>query len=232
MALRTDWQERPKMSKVVHEYALTVGGRGYAARVRGDVDSSGMWHAWIEFLPQDGGPALQTGRETTQSNYEQLEYWASGLSSSYLEGALDRARRTESATPVPPPPLSDPLFDPARIRDPHPEAAVVRLEVETLDPTLPLRVMAAPDLFEGRARRIPGGGILVYDGVTAPPGKPSRHAFLVQYGSTNAAAVLANRLWSELHGQGAAVYIEGVRVDIDNHEITERLKALLHVPRV
>ena len=223
------------MSTVVREFALTLGepnGKAYAARVRGDVDASGLWHGWIEFLPQDGGPALQTGRETTQSSVEHLRYWASGLSTAYLEGALHRAERTGSASPPPPPPLRDPAFDPDMIREPHPEAAVVRLELETLDPTLALRLMAATELFEGRVRRIPGGGIVVYDGMTAPVGKATRHAFLVQYGSENAAAVLANHLWSELHGQGATLYVEDVRVELDSHEMTERLKALLHVPRV
>jgi hypothetical protein len=220
------------MSKVVHEFGLTAGeplGKRYTARVRGDVDASGVWHGWIEFLPLDGGPALQTERETTQSTYQHLEYWASGLSSSYLEMALERARRISS--PVPPEPQRDPLYNPARIRDPHPEAPVVRVVVETLDPTLALRLMGATELFEGRVRRIPGTGIMVYDGLSAAEGEPTRHVFLLQYGSDNAAAVLANHLWSELHGEGATLYIEGVRVELDNHAMNERLKALLHAAR-
>ena len=220
------------MSRVVREYSLTVEdpptGR-YLARVRGEEDASGLWHGWIEFLPQDGAPAHQTGRETTQSSYEHLDYWASGLSSSYLEMALRRAKRTDSTRPNPPPPLADPGFDPALIRDPNPPAPVVRIELETLDPTLPLRLMAATELFEGRVRRIAGGGVLVYDGMEAPEGRATKHSFLLQYGSENAAAVLANHVWSELHGEGATLRIEGVRVPLDNHEINERLKALLQV---
>jgi hypothetical protein len=218
---------------VVHEFGLTASepiGRRYTARVRGDVDASGVWHGWIEFLPLDGGAVLQTGRETTQSSYEQLEYWASGLSSSYLEMALERARRT-SSPPPPPLHLQDPLYNPAHIRDPHPEALVVLVELETLDPTLALRLMGATALFEGRVRRIPGAGIMVYDGLSAAEGEPTRHAFLLQYGSENAAGVLANHLWSELHGEGATLYIEGVRVELDNHAMSERLKALLHAAR-
>jgi hypothetical protein len=222
------------MSIVVREYSLVVEdptSRGYLGRVRGEEDESGLWHGWIEFLPQDGGPALQTGRETTQSTYDHLDYWASGLSSSYLEMALRRARRTDSIKPAPPPPLTDPGFDPARIREPNPEAPVVRIEIETLDPTVPLRLMAATELFEGRVRRVAGGGVLVYDGMEAPEGRPTRHQLLLQYGSENAAAVLANHIWSELHGEGATLRIEGVRVPLDNHEINERLKSLLHAAR-
>jgi hypothetical protein len=222
------------MNRVVREYSLTVDDptpRRYLARVRGEEDESGLWHGWIEFLPQDGGPALQTGRETTQSNYDHLDYWAAGLSSSYLEMALRRAKRTDSASPAPPPPLTDPGFDAARIRESHPEAPVVRIELETLDPTLPLRLMAATEVFEGRVRRIAGGGVLVYDGMEAPEGRATKHFFLLQYGSENAAAVLANHIWSELHGEGATLRIEGTRVLLDNHEINEQLKALLHVTR-
>jgi hypothetical protein len=77
------------------------------ARVRAEADDAGQWHGWIEFLPQDGGAALQTGLETSQSERDDLEYWASGLTSAYLEMALERARSTESRTP-PPPPLPEP----------------------------------------------------------------------------------------------------------------------------
>jgi hypothetical protein len=145
--------------------------------------------------------------------------------------ALRRARRTDSTRPGPPPPLADPGFDPAFIREPKPEAPVVRIELETLDPTLPLRLMAATEVFEGRVRRIAGGGVLVYDGMEAPEGRPTKHFFLLQYGSENAAAVLANHIWSDLHGEGATLRIEGMRVALDNHEINERLKALLHAAR-
>ena len=221
------------MSILVREFAFHLGdpGRRYAARVRGHQDETGMWHGWIELVPLDGGVPLQTDRETTQGSYEHLDYWASGLTSSYLEGALDRAHPITTETPTPPPPLRDLGYDPARIREPHPEATVVRIEVETLDPTVPLKLMAATELFEGRVRRIPGGGILVYDGVDAPPGKPARHGFLLQYGSTNAAAVVANHLWSDLHGEGAILRIEGERVALENHAINERLKSLLLAAR-
>ena len=214
------------MSRLVHEVSTAVEGPDgtvYTARVRGEEQPTGHWEGWIEFLPRAGGPALQTRRETTQSHYQHLEYWATGLSSAYLEMALRRAIRTASPEPPPPPVLVPPAFDPDRIHEAHPDSSVLRLEIETLDPELPRRLMVAQQLGRGRVRRIQGGGILVYDGVTASEGQPSRHAFLLQYGSENAAAVLANHLWSALHGEGVTLWIEGAPVAIENHLLHDAL---------
>ena len=221
------------MSKLVHEFSAPVTQRGasWTARIRGDQDAVGHWQGWIEFLPQDGGPALQTGRETTQSEYEHLRYWASGLSPAYLEMAFQRARPTESHEPSPPPPLPVPSYDPARIREGGEDSSVVRLQLETLDPSLPRRLMRSPEIRGGRVRRIPGGGILVYDGVEGEEGQPSRHTFLLQYGSENAAAVLANHLWSALHGEGGALFVDGAPVEIDSHLLNEALKSRLPAHR-
>ena len=51
----------------------------------------GKWQAWLEFVPFGGGPALRSGRETTQPNRTDTVYWATGLTAVYLEGALQRA---------------------------------------------------------------------------------------------------------------------------------------------
>jgi hypothetical protein len=121
----------------------------------------GHWQGWIEFLPRDGGPALQTGRETTQSQKEHLQYWASGLSPDYLESALGRASRTHSTSPAPPPPLEEPSYDAARIREPQADSTVIEMELEALDPAAPLRLMHKRELRAGHVRRVPGGGIIV-----------------------------------------------------------------------
>lgn len=218
------------MSELIQEYTADVrdeAGRVYTARVRGETDSVGHWQGWIEFLPRDGGPALQTGRETTQSQREQLSYWASGLSPDYLESALARARRTHSTSPPPPPALEEPTFDAARIREQQHDSTVVEMELETLDPTVPLRLMHRRELRPGHVRRVSGAGILVYDGVAAEPGLPSRHRFLLQYGSDNAAAVMANHLWSDLHEEGVTLRMSGKRVAITNHELAEALRSFL-----
>ena len=66
-------------------------GRTYIAHACGSEMSDGLWQGWVEFLPTDGGTALATGRETTQPNRTDTEYWATGLTEVYLEGALQRA---------------------------------------------------------------------------------------------------------------------------------------------
>jgi hypothetical protein len=42
---------------------------------------------------------------------------------------------------------------------------------------------------------------------------------------------MANHLWSALHGEGGTLRIEGARTMIDSHDMTERLKSLLHAGR-
>lgn len=67
-------------------------GSLYAARAVAAEVPGGNWQGWIEFTPLDGGRALRSPRETTQPNRTDVEYWATGLTGVYLEGALARAR--------------------------------------------------------------------------------------------------------------------------------------------
>ena len=81
------------MLAIAHHYDEPVarGGITYRARVYTEAESDGMWAAWIVFFPAVGGRVISTDRETTQSNLEAVRYWASGLTHTYLHGALDRA---------------------------------------------------------------------------------------------------------------------------------------------
>jgi hypothetical protein len=63
----------------------------YQARACGAEGTRGGWNGWIEFTPVGGGRPIRTGRETTQPNRRDTEYWATGLTTVYLEGALKRA---------------------------------------------------------------------------------------------------------------------------------------------
>lgn len=68
-------------------------GRSYVARVLGREREDGRWVGSIRFTPVDGGGLLETDRETTQPNRDDLRYWSTGLTYFYLEGALTRALR-------------------------------------------------------------------------------------------------------------------------------------------
>jgi hypothetical protein len=73
-----------------------VDGVKYLAQACGCPTVWGTWHGWIEFIPVGSGVAgrarpIRTPRETTQPNRVDTEYWASGLTPVYLEGALERA---------------------------------------------------------------------------------------------------------------------------------------------
>ncbi|HEX6057575.1 MAG TPA: hypothetical protein VFZ11_01065 [Gemmatimonadaceae bacterium] len=72
-----------------------VGGPGdsaFGARVCGRKLADAHWEGWIEFAPAGGdGAALRTGRETLQPSRRDLVYWATGLTHTFLEGALARA---------------------------------------------------------------------------------------------------------------------------------------------
>jgi hypothetical protein len=50
-----------------------------------------LWEAWLVFFSLRTGRALATDRETTQSTREHVIYWATGLTETYLQGALERA---------------------------------------------------------------------------------------------------------------------------------------------
>jgi hypothetical protein len=101
-----------RMVRVVSIYTTPLQlshGRVYAAQACGREREDGMWEGWFEFLPDDGSRALRSERETTQPTLADLEYWASGITPVYLEGALER-----TLTPPPvviEPPLAEPIYD-------------------------------------------------------------------------------------------------------------------------
>jgi hypothetical protein len=68
------------------------GGPAFGARVCGRTLPDGHWEGWIEFAPAGGdSAALRSGRETLQPSRRDLVYWATGLTHTFLEGALARA---------------------------------------------------------------------------------------------------------------------------------------------
>ena len=82
------------MADVLMEFEATVrdeSGREYVALACGRECADGHWEGWLEFVPLDGGVVVPSARETTQPNRVDTEYWATGLTPIYLEGALRRA---------------------------------------------------------------------------------------------------------------------------------------------
>ena len=77
---------------VKFDESIIADGARYHASVWGEEDDIGRWLGWLEFAPDDGGPPVRTERETVQPNRTDLEYWATGLTRVYLDGALVRAR--------------------------------------------------------------------------------------------------------------------------------------------
>lgn len=78
-------------------------GTPHEARACGSEMPGGGWQGWLEFVPVGGGPPVHSPRETTQPNRVDTEYWATGLTPVYLEGALRRALTTPSVVRVTPP---------------------------------------------------------------------------------------------------------------------------------
>jgi hypothetical protein len=72
---------------------VTPDHEEYVARVYAATHAEGRWDGWFVFFPlRGGGRELATDRETTQNSLAAVAYWASGISTTYLEGALQRAR--------------------------------------------------------------------------------------------------------------------------------------------
>lgn len=101
------------MAEVLVQFDALVtddAGRDYRPRACGRGRQDGLWEGWIEFVPLSGGPVLGSERETTQPNRDDLVYWATGLTATYLDGVLHRTLKPRPAPP-PPPVREAPAFD-------------------------------------------------------------------------------------------------------------------------
>lgn len=72
-------------------------GRSYTAKACGRERDDGLWEGWIEFTDTLTRNSHRSPRETTQPNSADLKYWATGLTTVYLEGALARAVKAPAA---------------------------------------------------------------------------------------------------------------------------------------
>ena len=80
---------------MLHEHPTLVGGiddSAYVSESWASEMGDGRWEAWILFVPISTGRARRTDRETIQTNRAGIQYWASGVTSIYLQGAFARSR--------------------------------------------------------------------------------------------------------------------------------------------
>jgi hypothetical protein len=99
-------------------------------------------------------------------------------------------------------------------------AVTVHVDLQTLDPTLPGRLIGRANAEPGTTRRIPGGVIVFQSAlISAQPGEPSLFRFVVQFGAPRDAALVGNWLFNELHGSAAALSVAGHLIPLDHHTI-------------
>jgi hypothetical protein len=211
------------MAELVHERVIELSGPDGTvydrALVYAEPNGRTTWAGFVEFVPERG-EKLRTGHETTQSNIEGVAYWATGLELVYLDGALARASRR---TAVP----ADEGMRPIAAAGTESGPSVAHLRLESVDPVAPLRMMATRTLVPGQRRRIKEGGAIVYEKTVREPsaGTPGAYEFVAQFGSENAAGLMANTLWNDLHGLGARLLVEGEEVALTNSAIKDALLA-------
>jgi hypothetical protein len=114
-------------------------GRLYDAKACGREREDGLWEGWIEFENRATHEVLRTQRETTQPNLTDLTYWASGLTTVYLEGALERTLNPTQVRPpeyVPPPVFDGPAKPAPRERRPSGDAILDPFSVYEKSPRL------------------------------------------------------------------------------------------------
>jgi len=87
------------MAEVIFTFnePFRADGIAYAVQAYGRPACT-VWEGWLVFVARDR-EALVTPRETTQPDRKALEYWATGLSQTYFEGAFLRAVSAETLEP-------------------------------------------------------------------------------------------------------------------------------------
>jgi hypothetical protein len=104
-------------------------------------------------------------------------------------------------------------------------AVTVSIDIQTLDPTLPAKLMGAPFCTAGAARRIPGG-VLVFQAaaINDTPGEASVYRFIAQFGSLHGASAVGNWLFAQLHNCAVALSLAGNPVPVDHRTIIRGLR--------
>jgi hypothetical protein len=153
------------MADVLVSYETPITGEGglYHARSVGRLAEDGMWEAWFEYEPlDDDGPVIVGTVESRKPESQYINYWATGVTPIYLEGALNRALNPITVrVRVPEVPVSDTparRVHPVAVGPSRPEAVldpfeiggrsldVLRQELGALNRPRLLNIIAAYDL--------------------------------------------------------------------------------------
>ena len=104
-------------------------------------------------------------------------------------------------------------------------AVTVALDIQTLDNTLPSKLMGSAVFQLGATRRIPGG-VLVFQSayINDMPGEASLYRFTIQFGSLHSAAAVGNWLFAQLHGSAVALSLAGQAIPVDHGTILRTLR--------
>ena len=104
-------------------------------------------------------------------------------------------------------------------------AVTITLDLETLDPELPARLMLMQPLTPGSGRTVPGG-VMVFQAacLISEAGEPSVYRFILQFGARQAVAAVGNWLFAQLYGTAAALRINGIPVPVGHHNIIAALR--------
>jgi hypothetical protein len=87
----------PEVMYEYPEHIRDTDGTEYIVRAYGAPRLDGIWEGWVEFLDISADVVRRTDIETTQSNMEDLVYWATGLEGTYFEGAFRRTHPVPAA---------------------------------------------------------------------------------------------------------------------------------------
>jgi hypothetical protein len=128
------------MTEIIADVETTVvspDGHEYYVQVGGERLATGLWEAWLEFVPLDGSlDVLLTTTETTQPTRDAVVRWSETVTPVYLQGALARAvaatdrRRLTRNYPVAASAVTAP-FDPFAVFPSGKEALRARLRVRS-----------------------------------------------------------------------------------------------------
>jgi hypothetical protein len=104
-------------------------------------------------------------------------------------------------------------------------AVTVAIDIQTLDPAVPARMIGQPVFQIGTSRRIPGG-VLIFQSayINDIPGEASLYRFVIQFGSLHGAAAVGNWLFSQLHGTACALSLAGHMIPVDHGTIIRGLR--------